>query len=108
MSPPAAPKPDMINARRLIGEIRRELDPVEQEIRRHPYLSALEAGRARREDLTRFAGEQLCSRRRQIALSLHRRVLPQAPSRHRLLPRLGMGNRDFGCTTSPSVTEILM
>jgi hypothetical protein len=25
MSPPAAPEPDMINARRLIGEIRREL-----------------------------------------------------------------------------------
>ncbi len=36
------------------------------------------------------------------------RVLPQARSRHGLLPRLGMGNRDFGCTTSCSVTEILM
>jgi hypothetical protein len=58
VSPPAGPEPDVINAQRLIGEIRRELDPVEQAIRRHPYLSALEAGRVRREDLTRFAGEQ--------------------------------------------------
>jgi hypothetical protein len=29
MSPPAAPEPDMINARRLIGEIRRELSVTE-------------------------------------------------------------------------------
>ena len=53
-------------------------------------------------------GAFLCTRRRQIALPLHRRVLPQAWSRHGLLPRLGMGNRDFGCTTSCSVTGILM
>jgi hypothetical protein len=43
-----------------------------------------------------------------VPLSLQRRVFPQARSRHGLLPRLGMGNRDFGCTTSCSVTEILM
>src|SRR5712692_9762961 len=43
-----------------------------------------------------------------VPLSLQRRVLPQARSRHGLLPRLGMGNRDFRCTTSCSVTEILM
>src|SRR3989442_5764393 len=48
----------MINAEKLVEEIRRELAPVEQEIRRHPYLAALETGRVRREDLTRFAGEQ--------------------------------------------------
>jgi len=41
----------MINAQQLVEEIRRELDPVEQELRRHPYLTALEAGRVRREDL---------------------------------------------------------
>ncbi len=44
----------------------------------------------------------------QVPFSLQRGVLPQARSRHGLLPRLGVGNRDFGCTTSPSVTEILM
>ncbi len=43
-----------------------------------------------------------------VPLSLERCVLSQARSRHGLLPRLGMGNRDFGCTTSCSVTEILM
>lgn len=50
----------------------------------------------------------LGSRGGQVPLSLHRRVLPQARSCHGLLPRLGVGNRDFGCTTSCSVTEILM
>src|SRR3989442_6331883 len=48
----------MINAQQLVEEIRRELAPVEEEIRHHPYLAALETGRVRREDLTRFAGEQ--------------------------------------------------
>ncbi len=48
----------MTNAQRLVAEIRHELDPVEQEIRRHPYLAALEAGHVRREDLAYFAGEQ--------------------------------------------------
>ena len=57
MSPPALDA-GMINAQQLVEEIRRELDPVEQELRRHPYLAALEARRVRREDLTRFAGEQ--------------------------------------------------
>jgi hypothetical protein len=33
---------DMATAHSLIEEIRRELDPVEEEIRRHPYLAALE------------------------------------------------------------------
>jgi hypothetical protein len=32
---------DMATAHSLIEEIRRELDPVEEEIRRHPYLAAL-------------------------------------------------------------------
>ena len=34
----------MINAQQLVGEIRRALDPVDQEIRRDPYLAALETG----------------------------------------------------------------
>jgi thiaminase len=65
----------MINAQRLIGEIRHELGPVEQEIRRHPYLLALEAGRVRQEDLTHFAGEQhhiIRSDLRSVALLVNR------------------------------------
>src|SRR2546428_5274643 len=65
----------MINAEKLVEEIRRELAPVEQEIRRHPYLAALETGRVRREDLTRFAGEQhhiIQSDLRSIALLVNR------------------------------------
>jgi len=72
---PGAREPDLANARRLVEEIRRELDPVEQEIRRHPYLAALEAGRVRREDLARFAGEQhhiIRSDLRSIALLVNR------------------------------------
>ncbi len=65
----------MSNAQQLVQEIRRELDPVEQEIRRHPYLAALEAGRVSREALTRFAGEQhhiIRSDLRSIALLVNR------------------------------------
>jgi hypothetical protein len=58
VSSPAAREADLANARRLVEEIRRELDPIEKEIRRHPYLAALEAGHVHREDLARFAGEQ--------------------------------------------------
>ena len=50
----------MINAQQLVEEIRRELAPVEHEIkiRRHPYLAMLEAGRVRREELACLAGEK--------------------------------------------------
>lgn len=48
----------MADARALIEEIRREIRQVEEEIRDHPYLAELEAGRIRREDLRLFAGEQ--------------------------------------------------
>jgi hypothetical protein len=41
MSPPPALEPDMPTAQRLVEEIRRELEAIEQEIRRHPYLAAL-------------------------------------------------------------------
>jgi hypothetical protein len=45
---------------------------------------------------------------RQIPLALHGRVLPQARSRHGRLLHVGVGNRDFRCTTALSVTEVLM
>ena len=69
MSWPAAREADLTNAQRLVEEIRRELDPVESEIRRHPYLAALETGHVRREDLARFAGEQHL---RSVALLVNR------------------------------------
>ncbi|MBI4637857.1 MAG: transcriptional regulator [Candidatus Rokubacteria bacterium] len=65
----------MGDARRLIDEIARELRAVEQEIRNHPYLTELEAGRVRREDLKRFAGEQyhiIRSDLRSVALLVNR------------------------------------
>jgi hypothetical protein len=75
MSRQALGDPDLTEARRLVEEIRRELSPVEQGIRRHPYLDALEAGRVRREDLARFAGEQhhiIRSDLRSVALLVNR------------------------------------
>jgi len=65
----------MRNAQRLVEEIRRALGPTEQEIRHHPYLAALEAGRVRREELPRFAGEQyhiIRSDLRSVALLVNR------------------------------------
>jgi pyrroloquinoline quinone (PQQ) biosynthesis protein C len=58
VSPPALQERDVAHAQRLVEDIRRELGHTEQEIRDHPYLAALEAGRVRREELPRFAGEQ--------------------------------------------------
>lgn len=75
MSGSAAGEPDLTDAQRLVEELRRELDPVEQELRRHPYLAALEAGHVRREDLARFAGEQhhtIRSDLRSVALLVNR------------------------------------
>ncbi len=48
----------MAKAAQLIRTLKRELEPVEREIRRHPYLDEVEAGRTTREDLRIFAGEQ--------------------------------------------------
>lgn len=48
----------MAKARQLMDALRKELEPVEREIRRHPYLDEVEAGRVRREQLAIFAGEQ--------------------------------------------------
>jgi pyrroloquinoline quinone (PQQ) biosynthesis protein C len=75
VSPPPALEPDMPTAQRLVEEIRRELEAIEQEIRRHPYLAALESGRVRREELTCFAGEQyhiIRSDLRSVALLVNR------------------------------------
>lgn len=63
------------NAKSLIEEIKRELAPVEQEIRNPPYLAELEAGQVRREELRRFAGEQyhiIRSDLRSVALLVNR------------------------------------
>lgn len=48
----------MTRAIDLIEEIRRDLRPVEEQLRQHPYLAAVEAGRLPRAELRRFAGEQ--------------------------------------------------
>lgn len=65
----------MAKARQLIQQLRKELEPVEREIRRHPYLEALETGRVRRRALSVFAGEQyhiLRSDLRSVALLVNR------------------------------------
>jgi thiaminase len=45
-------------ARRLVEELRRDLAPIENEIRNHPYLTALENHQVPRSNLRAFAGEQ--------------------------------------------------
>lgn len=45
-------------ARRLVEELRRELAPVEDQIRNHPFLAALESGAAPIETLEGFAVEE--------------------------------------------------
>ncbi len=65
----------MATAKSLIEEIRRELHSVEQEIRNHPYLVEVAAGRVRREELRLFAGEQyhiIRSDLRSVALLVNR------------------------------------
>ena len=65
----------MAKAAQLIRTLKKELEPVEWEIRRHPYLEEVEAGRATREDLRIFAGEQyhiIRSDLRSVALMVNR------------------------------------
>jgi thiaminase len=45
-------------AKQLLNELRRDLAPVEEEIRINPYLAKLESGLASRESLRALAGEQ--------------------------------------------------
>jgi thiaminase len=48
----------MVDARTLLNEIGKELQPVTEQLLRHPYVQALEEGKIRREKLNLFAGEQ--------------------------------------------------
>ena len=48
----------MIDANALVDEIRQELEPVNEQLLRHPYVQALEEGKIGREKLRLFAGEQ--------------------------------------------------
>jgi hypothetical protein len=66
---------NIANAKSLIEAIKKELGSVEQEIRGHPYLAELEAGRIQRERLRLFAGEQhhiIRSDLRSVALLVNR------------------------------------
>jgi thiaminase len=45
-------------ANKLIQDLREELAPVEEEIRNHPYITALENGEVSLDNLRAFAGEQ--------------------------------------------------
>jgi thiaminase len=53
--PPAPPTP---KADKLMQSLRAELAPVEEEIRNHPYITALEQGEVSLDNLRAFAGEQ--------------------------------------------------
>src|SRR5947208_12292823 len=73
----------------LIGEICEHLKPVEEQLKAHPYLAALEEGRICRENLRLIAGEQyhiVNSDLRSIALLFHRHA--HLPSRDYLLASL--------------------
>jgi hypothetical protein len=48
----------MVDAKDLIEEIRQDLQPVKEQLLRHPYVQALEEGKIGRESLRLFAGEQ--------------------------------------------------
>src|SRR5213594_4484985 len=48
----------MIDAKALVDEIRQELEPVNEQLLRHPYVQALEEGKIGREKLRLFVGEQ--------------------------------------------------
>src|SRR5438552_6600944 len=79
----------VIDARTLIAETREQLKPVEEQLKAHPYLAALEQGRIRRENLRLIAGEQyhiINSDLRSIALLFHRHA--HLPSRDYLLASL--------------------
>jgi thiaminase len=48
----------MVDAKALLNEIGKELQPVTEQLVRHPYVQALEEGKIGRENLRHFAGEQ--------------------------------------------------
>src|ERR1700747_3324442 len=48
----------MVDAKALLSEIGKELQPVTEQLLRHPYVQGLEEGKIGREYLCLFAGEQ--------------------------------------------------
>jgi thiaminase len=48
----------MVDAKTLLNQIGKELQPVTEQLLRHPYVGALEEGKIGREKLRLFAGEQ--------------------------------------------------
>jgi thiaminase len=48
----------MIDAKALVDEIRQDLQPITEQLLRHPYVQALEEGKIGQEKLRLFAGEQ--------------------------------------------------
>jgi thiaminase len=48
----------MVDAKALVNEIGKELQPVTEQLLHHPYIEALEQGKLGRENLCFFAGEQ--------------------------------------------------
>jgi len=48
----------MVDANTLLNEIGKELQPVTEQLVRHPYVQALEEGKIARENLRLFVGEQ--------------------------------------------------
>jgi thiaminase len=48
----------MMDANALLDEIRQELQPVSEQLLRHPYVQALEEGKIGQEKVRLFAGEQ--------------------------------------------------
>jgi pyrroloquinoline quinone (PQQ) biosynthesis protein C len=51
-------KSKMSDAKTLFSEMKKEMADLEDRIRHHPFIAAVEAGEAPREALTIFAGEQ--------------------------------------------------
>ena len=71
----------MVNAAEVVQKIRHDLVQIDKEIRRHPYLEALQAGAVPRETLRAFAGHQyhiVTSDLRSIALMIQRFGHPPA------------------------------
>jgi thiaminase len=48
----------MVEAKTLLNEIGKELQPITEQLLRHPYVQALEEGKIGQESLRLFAGEQ--------------------------------------------------
>jgi thiaminase len=72
----------MVDAKTLLNEIGKELQPVTEQLLRHPYVEALEEGKIGRESLRLFAGEQyaiIASDLRSVAILVGR--FGSAPSR---------------------------